>query len=73
MKHCYISNKIILFLYGELSALNHIEVEYAIEHEPEWRAKYLELSKAHKKLPQVQYYPKNRIVKSLLNYSAATA
>jgi len=73
MTHCYISNNIILFLYNELSALDHIEVEYAIENDPTWRKKYLQLSKAHKKLPKVQFYPKNRVIKSILDYSSATA
>jgi len=73
MTQNYISNKIILFLYNELSALDHIEVEYAIQHEPEWTEKFNDLCRVHKRLPQVRYYPKRRVIKSILAYSAATA
>ncbi len=74
MKHCYISNQIIQFLYGELSALEHLEVEYAIHHQAEWRRKYLKLSKAHNMLGKFAYQPKRRILKSILKYSrTATA
>ncbi len=73
MTQCYISNQIILFLYDELSALDHLETEYAIENNPQWRKKYLQLSHSHNKLPRVQFYPKKRILRSILDYSATSA
>lgn len=73
MKHCYTTNQIIKFLYRELPALEHLETEYAIENNPEWKEKYARLKGTFKVLPEVHFFPKQRAVKSILSYSAATA
>lgn len=73
MKHSYSTQQIIQYIYNELSAIEHLETEYAIEHNPAWREKYLRLTAAKRLLPQVQFFPKGRVLKSVLEYSKATA
>jgi len=46
MKHSYPSDQIIQYIYNELPALEHLETEYAIEHNQEWRRSYKKLKNA---------------------------
>lgn len=71
MKHSYPSTQIIKYIYNELEALEHLETEYAIEHDPRWASSYKKLKSAYSALPKVEYYPKKHVLKSILSYSAA--
>jgi hypothetical protein len=71
MTHCYTTNQIIQYLYNELPALEHLETEYAIENNPEWKEKYLRLKGTMSLLPKVQFFPKVRALKTILQYSKA--
>ena len=70
MTHNYTSNQILLYIYNELPALEHLEAEYAIEHDDEWKATYERFTTTLKTaLPKIQFFPRHRVVKSILNYS----
>lgn len=70
MQHNYTTNQIIKYLYCELPALEHLETEHAIAHNPEWASTYKKLKSALSVLPRFQFFPKNSVVKSILQYSA---
>ena len=69
MTHSYSTNQIIQYLYNELPALEHLETEYAIENNPEWNNKYHRLKSTMGLLPKVQFFPKVRALKTILQYS----
>jgi len=70
MTHNYTSNQIIKYLYNELSALEHLEAEYAIEHDQEWKSTYKRLKGAFSALPKIQFFPRHSVVRSVLQYSS---
>ena len=69
MTHCYSSNQIILFLYGELQALESLETENAVKTSTEWKEKYKAIKESINRLPKVQFFPRGRVLKSILKYS----
>ena len=69
MQHSYSSTQIIKFLYNELPALEHLETEHAIEHNPKWNETFHKLKGALSALPKIQFFPKHSAVKSILQYS----
>ena len=69
MQHNYSSDLIIQYLYNELPALEHLEVDYAIENEPSWENAYNGLKKAFDALPKIQFFPRQGVVRSILQYS----
>ncbi|MEL6123284.1 MAG: hypothetical protein AAFQ02_01285 [Bacteroidota bacterium] len=71
MKQDYPAQQIIKYLYNELDAPEHLETEYAIRNDPEWMASYVVLRGGYEALPQQQYLPKNRVIRSILAYSRA--
>ena len=71
MKHNYPTLQIIQFIYHELEAPEHLETEYAIEHNPVWGESYLKLKSALSLLPKIQFYPRQRVVNRILEYSQA--
>ena len=72
MAHCYTTQQILKFLYHDLSALEHLEVEYAIHTDPIWKEKHESLKEMIQELPKTQFFPKNRVVRSILAYSTAS-
>lgn len=69
MTHNYTSDQVIKYLYNELPALEHLEVEYAIENEPSWTHAYQSFKKAFDTLPKIQFFPRHSVVRSILQYS----
>lgn len=72
MTHNYVSNQVIRFIYNELPALDHLETEYAIEHDKEWNQSYQKLRTAFDALPKIKFFPSQRVVRSILQYSRMT-
>ena len=71
MKHSYPSTQIIKYIYNELEALEHLETEHAIEHNPAWNSSYAKLKSAYSALPKVEFFPRANVLKKILSYSAA--
>lgn len=64
--------KILKYLYKELSLTDHLETEYAIHENEEWKGEYDQLSGAIGMLPKISFYPKRAILKNIMNYSATS-
>ena len=69
MGHNYTTIQVLKFLYNELPALEHLETEYAIENDPEWDKVYQTLKAGMSALPKIEFFPRQGIVRSLVNYS----
>ena len=69
MKHSYPTTQIIQYIYHELEAPEHLETEYAIEHNPIWGESYTKLKSALSVLPKIQFFPKQKVVNRILEYS----
>ncbi len=69
MKHNYPSIQIIKYIYNELDAPEHLETEYAIEHNPTWSESYHKLKSAYSALPKVSFFPKSGVINQILVYS----
>ena len=69
MKHNYPTTQIIQYIYHELEAPEHLETEYAIAHNPAWKASYKKLKSALSALPRIQFFPKQKAVNNILEYS----
>lgn len=65
--------RILKYLYKELSITDHLETDYAISNDKEWKSEYVLLNRAYKMLPKVTFYPKKSIVNNVLAYSSGTA
>ena len=72
MKHNYTFNFLIRFLYKECSVLRRFEIENQIEQDEHTRKEYLNLKKAYDKLPMVSFYPSDKAIKNILDYSQST-
>ena len=72
MTHNYTSTQVLQFIYNELPALEHLEVEHAIENDGEWNETYHRLKSAFNALPKVKFFPSQSIVRSILQYSRMT-
>ena len=53
--------KILKYIYKELSITDHLETEYAIDEDQEWKGEYNQLMKGFKALPKVKFYPKRSL------------
>ncbi len=73
MKHNYISNQVIRYIYRELPALEHLETEYAIETEVAYAETFRRLKGAVALLPSVRFFPSKKAVSSILTYSKQLA
>ncbi len=69
MQHNYTTNNIIRYIYNELPALEHLETEYAIEHNREWKDIYTKMKSAFSALPRIQFAPRNSSIRSILRYA----
>jgi hypothetical protein len=67
------SFKILKYLYKELSLTDHLETEYAIQENEEWKREYNSLTRAINLLPKVSFYPKRAVLSNIISYSASTA
>ena len=47
--------KILKYIYKELSITDHLETEYAIDEDQEWKGEYNQLMKGFKALPKVKF------------------
>lgn len=63
---------ILQYIYNELPITDHLESEDAISHDQKWTEEYVLLKSALKHLPAVGFYPKGRVLKNILSYSANT-
>lgn len=70
MQHNYTTNNIIRYIYNELPALEHLETEYAIAHNPEWKEIYTKMKSAYSALPRIQFTPRRSALTSILKYAA---
>jgi len=69
MQHNYTTNNIIRYIYNELPALEHLETEHAIAHNPEWKKIYTRMKSAFSALPRIQFKPRQSTVRSILRYA----
>jgi len=73
MQHNYTTNKIIQYIYNELQALEHLETEHAIEHNPEWKKIYTRMKSAYSALPRIQFTPRKTSISSILKYASTVS
>lgn len=71
MKQNY-SFKILKYIYKELSITDHLETEYAIDDNDEWKGEYKKLMIGFRALPNVSFYPKRSVVNEIMSYSAGS-
>ncbi|MDG2450293.1 MAG: hypothetical protein P8M34_11665 [Saprospiraceae bacterium] len=71
MKQNY-SFKILKYIYKELSITDHLETEYAISDNEDWKGEYNKLMTGFLALPKVQFYPKRNVVSDIMAYSAGS-
>ena len=67
------SFKILKYIYKELSLTDHLETEFAISDNGEWKAEHDQFVKAINLLPKISFYPKRVILNNIISYSASTA
>lgn len=70
METNYTSNLLLKYLYRETSITQTLEIEHSIENDKETRDYFLRLKAGYKKLPKVQFYPKDKTLSNILSYSA---
>ena len=70
MTHSYTSNQILKYLYQDLPLADQIETDLKISTQPEWNKTYNILKGAITALPKVQFFPRGRVIRSILKYSA---
>lgn len=69
MKHNYTLNLIIKYLYKEIPTLKKLELENAIDDNKDLRKEFVDLKSAFRSLPKVSFYPSDKSLKSILDYS----
>lgn len=69
MKHNYTFNYLISYLYKETSILRKLEIENQISEDAETAIEFSKLKSAFRMLPKVQFYPSDKTLKSILEYS----
>lgn len=69
MKHNYISNQVLKFIYEELPLFEHLETDYAIKTEADYKEAYHRLKSSIALLPSIHFYPSRSAVKKVLAYS----
>jgi len=73
METRYTLNLLVQYLYGETSILKKLEIENAIEHDSVLKREFLKLKSSFKQLPKVTFYPKDKTINAILNYSQESA
>jgi len=69
MKHNYTFNFLIKYLYGETKILQKLEIENAIEEDPQLKREFFKLRKAYRSLPKISFYPSDKTMKAIMEYS----
>jgi len=69
MKHNYTNNLLLKYLYGETSILLKLEVENAIQEDDQVKERFQELQKGYKMFPKVSFYPSDKTMNAILNFS----
>lgn len=72
MKHNYTYNFLIRYIYGETALLKKLEIENAIEESETVAREYGILKKAYDLLPRVSFYPSEKTLNNILEYSRET-
>lgn len=62
-------NKLIRFIYKETSALEHLEIEHAIDEDEVLKQSYLDLLNGYKRFPKVKFFPSKTTMNNILAYS----
>jgi len=62
-------NKLIQFIYGETTCLEHLEIQNAIDEDEVLRQSYLDLYNGYKKYPKVKFFPSKVSMNNILDYS----
>jgi len=62
-------NNLIKFIYRETDAIEHLEIQNAIEEDEVLRNQYLDLYNGYKKFPKVKFFPSKKIINNILNYN----
>ena len=73
MEQSYISNLILKYLYRETSLTETLEIENAISESPMTKKEYLKLRKGYLRFPKVKFYPTDKAMTNILNYSKTAA
>lgn len=69
MKHNYTNNLLLKYLYNETSILLKLEIENAIDEDNQVKESFKELEKGYKMFPKVSFYPSDKTMSNILNYS----
>ena len=72
MEHNYTLNSLVRYLYKESSLLRSLEIENQINEDQNLRSYYLRLKKAFKSMPKVSFYPSDKTMDAILDYSKKT-
>ena len=73
MERHYTENLILKYLFKETSLTQTLEIEHSIEYNAETRETYNKLRDSLRKLPKVLFYPKDKTMANILNYSSTTS
>lgn len=66
-------NKLIQFIYGEVSYLEKLEIEHAIGEDEVLKRSYLDLYNAYQSYPKVKFLPKQSTINNIMNYNSNVA
>lgn len=73
MEQSYTTNLLLKYLYRETSLIETLEIENAIEESPMTKKEYLKLRKGYLRFPKVKFYPSDKAMAGILNYSKSVA
>ncbi len=73
MEEIYTENALVRYVYRESDLFERLEVEYALENDPQLFQLYLRLKKAKDNFTSLAYLPSESSRQKILDYSAGFA
>ncbi|NNE27115.1 MAG: hypothetical protein HKN09_09750 [Saprospiraceae bacterium] len=73
MKHNYTQNFLLKYLYKETKLFKTLEIENAIQEDKTVGRQYKQLLRGFRLLPKVKFYPSEKTMNAVLNYSNMTS
>jgi hypothetical protein len=69
MKQTFTQEQLLQLIYKETSLAESLEMEEALDRDPQLQEEYNELLEAFRELPKVSFQPSAQTISSILSYS----
>ena len=69
MKQTFTQEQLLQLIYKETSLAESLEMEEALDRDPQLQEEYNELLEAFRELPKVSFQPSPKTISSILRYS----